>query len=123
MLYVTQGFLTMYASLAILNSNDYIVYYLCIYVLYYWFNVVLSSWSLEIAISMIQLLYLLATWPAESVINNEYERYSINAYSFPGSDMNNVRREEKHDQWIWKKWSRVLICIIMGSSKWIYYFI
>lgn len=44
MLYVTQGPSRMYASLGILNSNDYIVYYLCIYVLYYWFNVVLSSW-------------------------------------------------------------------------------
>lgn len=96
MLYVTQRPSTMHASLTILNSNYYIVYYLCIYVLYYWFNVVLSSWSLEIAISMIQLLYLLATWPAESVINNEYERYSINAYCFPGSHMNNIRREEKH---------------------------
>lgn len=65
-----------------------------IYVLYYWFNVVLSSWSLETAISMIQLLYLLATWPAGSFINDEYERYSINAYCFPGSHMNNIRREK-----------------------------
>lgn len=93
MIYVTQGPSTMYASLGILNSNAYIVYYLCIYVIYYWFNVVLSSWSLETAISMIQLLYILVTWPEGSFINNEYERYSINAYCFPGSHMNNIREK------------------------------
>lgn len=72
----------------------YTIYVSMYYIMYcIILNAVLSSWPQETAISVImQLLHLLTTWPAGGFINNEYERYSINA-CFLVSHMN-IKREK-----------------------------